>query len=456
MTLKVGAFLGAIIIAALGGFLATKLTNIERWEIWDFLIEKEPLDIPVVLSPKLQYDAKGTLSARIRIALEKMGVDYRTIDREFPMLPPVVPSDEVRALVIDQGERLLKLHGGDVILYGTAGTTDSHVFLRLFVKSDCGCIHGATPFDLTTEDWEATLRLMIESVMTTALGTAYRDRNWINSGMPLSRSMRVWEKKFGKLADLVEDDILKERASDLAKHAKLTRMKVEGDGSGIQELRREATEEFSTELAHCKNDRNQCQIRRKLLFLGDLEIYDGLMNGLPERIEEGLSLALLAGRETMNREALDDSYVLRSPRQAEFRDWLSMANLILACDDQTAMHRFIDQLDTYLSSDKERASFRGGDVERMQWPIEVLKNSDISKDLLEKYYKFFSQHPYFGWPQPDFWQDPFLHAKRSIRRRLQRIDLEHTRQLDSRFLGQPQCPSLSAWMQTKGWGNDSE
>lgn len=454
MTLKMGAFLGALTIAAVGGAIAAKLTDIGRWEIWDILIEKEPSDTPVVLSPNLQHDVKGTLSARLRIALEKMGVAYRTIDREFPVLPTIVPSGEVPALVIEQGERLLEQHGGDIIVYGSAGTKDGHVFLRLFAQSDCGCLHGATPFDLTSEDWEATLTLMIESVITMALGAEYLGDDWIGSGMPLSHSMRVWEKKFGKLADLVEDDTWKKEASGLAEHAKLTRMKVEGDGSGIQELWREATERLSAELAQCKDDRNQCHIRRELLFLADLAIYDGLMNSLPERIEEGLSLALLAGKETMDREALDDPYVLRPPMQATFRDWLLMANLILACDAQTAMHRFTDQLDTYLSSDKERHGFRGGDVERMLWPIAVLRHGDIPKDELEEYFEFLSQHPYFGWPQPDYWQDPFLHAKRSIRRRLQRMELEHLRHLDSRFLGQPQCPSLPEWMQTKGWGNN--
>ena len=88
--------------------------------------------------------------------------------------------------------------------------------------------------------------------------------------------------------------------------------------------------------------------------------------------------------------------------------------------------------------------------------MEFLQQSDIPKSDLEEYYGFLSQNPYFGWPQPDFWQDPFLHAKRSIRRRLQRMELEHIGQLENRFLGQPQCPSLSKWMEFKGWGDISE
>ena len=153
----------------------------------------------------------------------------------------------------------------------------------------------------------------------------------------------------------------------------------------------------------------------------------------------------------MDREALDDPSVLRPPMQSAFRDWLAMANLILACDDQPAMQRFIDQLNTFLSNDKDRNGFRGGDVERMLWPMVVLKHSDIPKDALEEFFGLLSQYRYFGWPQPDFWQDPFLHAKRSVRRRLQRMDLEPLRHMDSRFLGQLPCPSLSEWVSTKGW-----
>jgi hypothetical protein len=108
MTLKLGAFLGALAVAAIGGVLATKLLNIDRWELWDFLLQKEPLDTLVVLSPRLQYDVNGALSGRIRIALEKLGLRYRPIDREFPEPPPVVPSGEVTALIVEQGHRLLK------------------------------------------------------------------------------------------------------------------------------------------------------------------------------------------------------------------------------------------------------------------------------------------------------------------------------------------------------------
>ncbi len=451
MTSKAGASLSAILITAIGGAIAVKLTDVDRWEIWSFLIKKEPAGIPVVLSPRLQYDKESNVSARVRIALEKLGVRYRTIDRVFPVLPSVVPSDEVATMVIEQGERLLDQHGGDVIVYGSVGTSVGQAFLRLFVKSDCDCVHGATPFDLNSDDWQMMLKLMIEAVMTKGLGTQYRAGKWINSRIPLSKSIRVWEEKFGKLANLIQDDILKEEASDLARQAKLTRIKIEGDRSGIRELRQKSRNRFSAELSICKNDKSKCRIRRELLFLADLEIYDGLMNGLPERIEEGLSLALLAGRETMDREILSDPAVLRAPMQSGFEHWLSMANLILACDDQMAMRRFIFHLKTYLKNNKRLIGFRKGDVERMLWPMSVLRNGDISKTSLEDQYRFLSQHPYFGWSEPDNWQDPFLHAKRSIRRRLERLDLERSAALDSRFMGQLQCPSLLKWMRHKGW-----
>ena len=451
LTLKVGASLLALIITAIGGAISTKLVDVQEWQIWDFFVTKEPLDGLVVLSPQLQYDETGVLTARIRIALEKLGVRYRTIDREFPALPPVVPSGEVTDLIIRQGEQLLKHHGGDVIVYGSAGIAKGQVFLRLFIKSDCGCLHGATPFDLTSDDWQATLKAMIELVMTAGLGTQYRTGKWLKSGLPLSHSMRIWENKFGKLADLIEDDVLKVEAVDLEKHAKLTRMKIEGDGSGIGEFRRQSTETLSVQLSQCKKNPGECDIRRELLFLADLGIYDGLINGVPERIQEGLSLALLAGRDAMDREIVGDPNVLRAPMQSRFVHWLSMANLILACEDKKDMDRFVDQLNAFLSENTKREGFREGDVERMLWPMLVLKRNVVSKTVLENHYRFLSQHPYFGFPKPDYWQDPFLHAKRSIQRRLQRMSKENGAHLDSRFWGQSQCSSLSEWMKRKGW-----
>ena len=451
---KLVTILATIMITAIGGLLAYNLEDIKRWEFWDKFVKKEPLDMPVVLSPKLQHDVTGNLTERIRIALERMEVDYRIIDREFPVLPPIVPSSEVSAMVIEQGKRLLKQHGGDVIVYGSAGTTDGHVFLRLFIDSDCGCVHGATPFDLTGDNWETKLKWMIVTVMITALNMEYYDDEWLNFGLPLSHLMRIWEKKFGKLAELAKGGAWEEETGDLAVYAKLHRMKVVGDGSGIQELWKETLERLSAGLAKCRTDEKQCHIRRELLFLADLAIFDGLMNDLPEQIEEGLSLALLAGEDVMKRETSENSNTLQPPIQAEFKHWLSMANLVLACDDQTAMGRFVNHMHHYLPK-IDSASFREMDAERMLWPTEFLRHSNILNSDLEEFYRFLSKHPYFGWPQPDYWQDPFLHAKRSIRRRLHKTELEHAGQLDSRFLGQPQCPSLSKWMEIKGWGNGS-
>ena len=455
VTLNPGTFCGALILSVLAGVIIANLLNIKQWEIWDRFVKKEPLEIPVVLSPKLQNDANGNLTDRVRIALERMGADYRIINREFPVLPPIVPSGEVSAMVIEQGKRLLEQHGGDVIVYGSAGTTEGHVFLRLFIDSDCGCVHAATPFDLTGDDWETKLKSMIVAVMIMALNLEYQGDEWLNSELPLSQLMRFWEKKFGKLAELADGGTWEEETGDLAVYAKLHRMKVEGDGSGIQELWKETLERLSVELTECRTDRAQCHIRSELLFLADLATFDGLMNDLPEQIEEGLSLALLAGEDVMKRETSDYPNTLQPPMQAGFKDWLSIANLVLACDDQTAMGRFVDHMHHYLQK-VDSASFREGDAERMLWPMEFLQRSNIPNSDLEEFYGFLSQHPYFGWPQPDFWQDPFLHAKRSIRRRLHKTELEHAGQLDSRFLGQLQCPSLSKWMEIKGWGNDSK
>ena len=125
--------------------------------------------------------------------------------------------------------------------------------------------------------------------------------------------------------------------------------------------------------------------------------------------------------------------MLKRPMQSAFGDWLSIANLIPSCDDKAAMQRFVDFLNSYLSNYKKLAGSRDGDVERMLWPMEFMKQTSGSKKALPEFYQFLSQLPYFGWLQADFWQDPFLRAKRSIRRRLQRLDMKQVEHLDSRF-----------------------
>ncbi len=46
----------------------------------------------------------------------------------------------------------------------------------------------------------------------------------------------------------------------------------------------------------------------------------------------------------MNRAAEGDLSVPSRPMNLVFEVWLSIANLILACDDQVAMQRFVDLL----------------------------------------------------------------------------------------------------------------
>ncbi len=190
--------------------------------------------------------------------------------------------------------------------------------------------------------------------------------------------------------------MLNETASGLANHAKLARIKHEGDSSGIQQFRQETADRLSMGLAQCKDNWNKCSIRRELLLLADLEIYDGLINGLPERIEDGLSLGLFVGKEAMESEIKYNSYALPSKMDANFSHWLSMAILILACDNQTSMRRFMNQLNSHLMNDSIPDDFHSGDVERMTWTMEVLTQSNMTKPVLKVNFNFFSEHPYLA------------------------------------------------------------
>lgn len=58
---KIYACLATIVIAALDRLVTYKLNDFESWEIWDTLIQKEPIDTPVILSPTLQNDTNGAL-----------------------------------------------------------------------------------------------------------------------------------------------------------------------------------------------------------------------------------------------------------------------------------------------------------------------------------------------------------------------------------------------------------
>ena len=69
------SFWGNLSLAILVSVLASILLNFENFkqsEIWDFLIEMEPMYTPVVLSPKLQHDVDGKFSSWIRFALNDL------------------------------------------------------------------------------------------------------------------------------------------------------------------------------------------------------------------------------------------------------------------------------------------------------------------------------------------------------------------------------------------------
>ena len=182
------------------------------------------------------------------------------------------------------------------------------------------------------------------------------------------------------------------------------------------------------------------------LSLADLYMIEGLMEGNASKIEEGMAIAIRTGETALVEAMKNDKTTVQKPQEATFPHWLMMTVLVLACNDREAM-RHMEALISNTCGRESEKCMSESDSLRMLLPL-TLFNSDPSDETLREFKALISEFRDFGMGTLDHWQDPFLHARRLMERRLTAAsepDLLKGNAMET------SCPSLISWMGKKGW-----
>ena len=171
------------------------------------------------------------------------------------------------------------------------------------------------------------------------------------------------------------------------------------------------------------------------------------MEGSPDKINEGLKIAIDSG-DTMLEELMEeDDSTLQKPEHARFQDWLLMTILVLACDDKKAMINLETLFLEHCGIRDEQNCMSESDALRIFLPLTIL-NGNPDRANLEGFIVELKKNRDFNLGKLDHWQDPFLHARRIATKRLACKD-----SLDSfeTVSSDTNCSCLARWLELKGW-----
>ena len=436
-----------IVTAAVGGLLVLLVIAATKWDVWDRFVQPEPLDIPVVLSTQLNFDDTGVYTGEIRRALEKAKLNYRIIDRVFPSQGTIVPSTVRLENVRYEAERMLDVHGGDVLIYGAVGAKLNIISIKYFGRAPDGYIERGIEIDVDDETWPNKVirtiqEIATESSMEQLLGKR-RFEHRARSGMSLEEFEDALESKFSALNRVTDSEFLKERTELGVEMIQTGRAKGKNDITTIRRIRRAIEERVGTTPG--TGESHFHKMRR--MGLADLYMFEGLMEGNPQKIDEGMKIAVGVGVTMLEEGMKSDETAVQKPENATFVHWLMMTILVLACDDQKAMKRLESLLLEHCVGTPGQECMTWPDALRMLLPLTVL-NSNPNREQLEDFRAFLAESGDFGLPILDHWQDPFLHARRLAIKRIastERLDTPKSEPLVT------SCPTLVRWMQMKGW-----
>ena len=436
-----------IIAAAVGGLLTLLVIAATKWDAWDRFIQREPLDIPVVLSTQLSFDDTGAYTGEIRRALEKAKLNYRIIDRVFPNQGTIVPSTIRLEKVRYEAERMLDVHGGDVLIYGAVGAKLNIISIKFFGRAPDGYVERGIEIDVDDETWSNKVVRTIQEIATESsleqfLGKR-RFEHRARPGMSLEEFEDALESKLSALNRATDSEFLKERTELGVEIIQTARAKGKNDISTIRMIRKTTEEQVGTTPRPSESDFHR--IRR--MGLADLYMFEGLMEGNPQRIDEGMRIAVSAGAAILEEGMKGDETAVQKPENATFVHWLMMTILVLACDDQKAMQRLESLFLQHCLGTPGQECMTWPDAFRILWPLTVL-NRNPNLEQLEDFRALLAESRNFGMQILDHWQDPFLHARRLAIRRLASAEGSDTQ------ISEPlatSCPTLIKWMQMKGW-----
>ena len=441
-----------IVTAAGGALLALLVIAAMKWDIWDRFIQPEPMSIPVVLSTQLNFDDTGVYTGEIRRALEKRALEkakfnYRIIDRAFPRQGTIVPSTVRLENVRNEAERMLDVHGGDVLIYGAVGAKPNIISIKCFGRAPDGYIERGIEIDIDDETWSNKVIRAVEEIATESsleqlLGKR-RFEHRVRPGMSLEEFEDALERKLSALNEGTDSEFLKERTELGVEMVQTARAKGKNDITTIRRIRRATEERVGT--TPRTGESHFHKVRR--MGLADLYMFEGLMEGNAEKIDEGMKIAIDAGAAMLEDGMKGDETAVQRPENATFVHWLMMTILVLACDDQKAMKRLELLLFEHCVGTAGQECMTWSDALRMLLPLTVL-NSNPNREQLEAFRAFLAESRDFGMQILDHWQDPFLHARRLAIKRLASMERLYTRKREPLVTS---CPTLARWMEMKGW-----
>ena len=433
----------AIAIAASATLLTIVILEVPKWKVWDRFVEPEPIDVPVVLSTKLNFDESGAYTGEIRRSLQKAGFRYRIIDRALPKHETVVSSASHPENVRREAKRMLNDHGGDVLIYGAVGAKPNTISIQFFGRDPDGYIERSIEINVGDENWSSKVIGLVEAMATESGLEQFLGSRGIKRGMSLEEFMDASERKLAVLNEVTDSEFLKERTELGIETVQIARAKIHNDVTTIREIRE--TIEVQVGKTPRVGESHYQKMRR--MRLADLYMVEGLMEGKAEKIDEGMRMAIDAGVTMLEEGMKGDETAVQKAHNATFVHWLLMTILVLACDDKEAMRRLEFLLLKHCGGPMVQECMAQSDALRILWPLIVLNNNPHRMQL-EELVATPAEYRDFGMRKLDDWQDPFLHARRQATRRLASLE---TSGLGGDGTVGTNCPSLGRWMEMKGW-----
>lgn len=268
-------------------------------------------------------------------------------------------------------------------------------------------------------------------------------RRGLESGVSLEQYLDATEYKLTELNKITNREFLEERTRLGIELTQITRAKIDHDVETIRKIRYSIKKQVGTKSIIGESYFHK--MRR--LQLADLYMFEGLMEGYPEKIDKGLQIGIDTGVVLLESGMEGDEATVQNPANASFPHWLLMTVLVLACGDEEMMGHLEILLSENYDRIVESQCMAESDARRMLLPLTVF-NSNLNRVNLEGFRDWLTQFRDFGLGKLDHWQDPFFHARKLTKRKL--ASMQNLEYPESRSLG-TYCPNLKQWMELKGW-----
>ena len=404
--------------------------KVQNWRVWDHFRSREPLDRIVLVSTHLRNDHSGLYTSEIRNALQRRGWLYRSIDRLFPEDAVVVPSEQLRRRVIQQAQRVLEVHGGDILIYGEAGVRDT-ARVVIYVGP---CCKMPLDLDFSSSNWSKGFVAAIEALAFQSASSPL----WDYESWPIDESPEsvfgITESKLDQLSEIAGDEDLRYWARESSSYARMLRALNEQDDSAMREMRLEL--EGNDE---ARRDRVRTNTR-----IADLYMLEGLIGDDPFLIEQGLRVAVELPTGFLAEEMENDDAVVQPLSRADGIDFQRMVNLVIACGDHTLMDRLMELIANHHGCDPLAFDCQA-DMEYMLLAMDIHVSSR-NRGELEQGINYMTNYLRFRGIEHD-WRDPFVQGIRLGRRKLAE-DKVKPPDMEG---GATYCSTLRKWMTTKGW-----